>query len=194
MFRLKHIFVAFVLILSTPLFAQESDSVEMDSTAITLDKINWMTLEEALEANENEPRMMFFDMYTDWCGWCKRMDATTFKDSLIIDYLNDNYYAIKFDAEQKEDVEVKGRTYKFVPSGRRGYHELAAELMSGKLSYPTYVFLNSDLTIFTQVPGYKPEKDLLPILEFCVNYDTEEPTDWQTFIENYDSPYAPTED
>lgn len=194
MFRIKHIFVACLLVFSASVFAQESDSVMVDSTSVSEKKINWMTLDEALAANEREPRMMFFDMYTDWCGWCKRMDATTFKDSLIIDYLNENYYAIKFDAEQKEDVEVKGRTYKYVPTERRGYHELAAELMGGKLSYPTYVFLNSDLTIFTQVPGYKPQQDLLPILEFCANYDMEAPSNWQDFIENYESPYPATQE
>lgn len=150
-----------------------------------------MTFEEALEASEEEPKMWFIDMYTDWCGWCKRMDASTFKDPLIVDYINANYYAVKFDAEQKEDIVVGDSTYSFVANGRRGYHELAAQLMNGKMSYPTYVFLNDKREILTTVPGYKENKDLLPILEFCSDYDAiTNPTSYADFMKAYKSPYA----
>ena len=135
--------------------------------------------------------MWFIDMYTDWCGWCKRMDATTFKDSLIIEEINANYYAVKFDAEQKEDIVVGDSTYSFVPNGRRGYHQLAAQLMNGRMSYPTYVFLNDQKQVLTAVPGYKVREDMLPILEFCSEYDpVTNPTDYKTFMLNYESPYS----
>lgn len=152
-------------------------------------EINWMSFEEAWAKNKVEPRRMMIDFWTDWCGWCKRMDATTFKDSLIVDYVNKNFYAVSFDAEQKEDVVVEDRTYKFVASGRRGYHELAAELMQGKMSYPTYVFLNDKGQILTPVPGYKAAKDFLPILEFLSQYDVDNPSNWEDFLKSYNSPY-----
>lgn len=156
----------------------------------TSHEIQWMSFEEAYEASLEEPKMWFIDMYTDWCGWCKRMDATTFRDSLIIDYMNDNYYAVKFDAEQKEDIVVGDSTYSFVPNGRRGYHELAAVLMNGKMSYPTFVFLNEQRQVLTTAPGYKTNEQMLPILEFCIGYDPESnPADFQTFMQNYASPY-----
>jgi len=166
-----------------------TDSLAQDNTSGH--EINWITFEEALEASEREPKKWFIDMYTDWCGWCKRMDVTTFKDSLIVDFINDNYYAVKFDAEQKEDIVIGDSTYSFVASGRRGYHELAAQLMGGKLSYPTYVFLNDSRQILTTVPGYRTREDMLPILEFCAGYDPQNnPTDYQTFMQNYESPYT----
>jgi thioredoxin-related protein len=77
-----------------------------------------------------------------------------------------------------------------VPNGRRGYHELAAQLMGGKMSYPTFVFLTKERQVLTSVPGYKDQKQMLPMLEFCNNYDPiENPTDYQTFMKGYKSPY-----
>jgi thiol:disulfide interchange protein len=42
--------------------------------------INWLSLEEASSLYESNPKPMFIDVYTDWCGWCKKMDASTFQD------------------------------------------------------------------------------------------------------------------
>jgi len=38
--------------------------------------VMWYSWEEAVEANKEEPRKFFVDVYTDWCGWCKRMDLS----------------------------------------------------------------------------------------------------------------------
>ena len=46
----------------------------------------------------------------------------TFQNESIINYINDNYYAVKFDAEQKDEIEFNGKMYKLVKSGRNGYH------------------------------------------------------------------------
>ena len=118
------------------------------------------------------------------------MDAATFKDSLIIEFVNEHYYAVKFDAEQKEDIVVGDKVYGFVASGRRGYHELAAQLLNGKLSYPTFVFLTEESQVLTTVPGCKDARSMLPILEFCAQNDpVENPTDFETFMLHYESPY-----
>ena len=63
-------------------------------------------------------------------------------------------------------MNFKGRIFKFVPSGQRGYHELAAALTQGKLSYPTLVFLDKTMTPLQPLPGYKTPNDLEPILSF----------------------------
>ena len=74
-------------------------------------KINWMTFEEAVKLNETAPKKIFIDVYTDWCGWCTKMDQTTFVDPMIVEYMNENFYAVKFNAEQKEPVEFMGYTF-----------------------------------------------------------------------------------
>src|SRR5688572_33238081 len=95
--------------------------------------VKWITFEEAIKKSKTEKRAIFVDVYTDWCGWCKVMDKNTFSDPQVAKILNDKFYAVKFDAEQREDVVFNGHTFKFVPSGNKGYHELAAALLNNQL-------------------------------------------------------------
>lgn len=131
-------------------------------------KINWMTFEEAVKLNETAPKKIFIDVFTDWCGWCKKMDQTTFKDPDVIAYMNENYYAVKFDAESNDTIVFSG--YTFVNeggrNGRKGTHQLAAALLQGKLSYPSYVFMDEKNQLLTVAPGYMEAKDFMPVLRY----------------------------
>lgn len=118
-------------------------------------QIKWMNWEEAMERMEEEPRKMMLDVYTDWCNWCKRMDTTTFEHPRIVAYINEHFYAVKFDAEQRQELSYLGKTYKYVRHGTRGYHELAARLLRGRLSYPSVVFLDEKQEIIQSIVGFK---------------------------------------
>ena len=149
------------------------------------EELKWYTIEQIEKLSAENPRKIFIDVYTDWCGWCKRMDATTFKDPRIIKILNEDFYAVKLDGEGKEAIVFKDREYKFVPQGRNGYHELAAALMQGKLSYPTTVYLDENLNMIQPIPGYLQVQDLEPILIF-LGKDHYKNQTWQDFLaKNY---------
>lgn len=128
--------------------------------------IKWYSIEEAVALQKKKPKKIFIDMYTDWCGWCKRMDATTFTDATVANYLNENFYCVKFNAEQKTPVVFQGKTFNFVNSGSRGYHELAAALLDGQLGYPSFVYLNEKLERITISPGYKQPSQIMPELKY----------------------------
>jgi thioredoxin-related protein len=130
-------------------------------------EINWMSWEEAATALDKEPKKIFVDVYTDWCGWCKKMDATTFKDSTIIDELNSDFYPVKLNAEQKESIFWKGEEFKWMPSGRDGVHKLAHDLLDGQMSYPTYVILDEDYARILIAPGYTDAPMLMKELRFA---------------------------
>ena len=132
-----------------------------------VEKINWLTWEEAVELNKENPKKIFIDVYTDWCGWCKRMDASTFSDSKVVKYVTDNFYAVKFDAEQKGDIEFNGHTFTFIKQGRRGVHTLAAALLDGRLGYPSVVYLNEKFERIATSPGYKGADAILKELTFA---------------------------
>lgn len=149
--------------------------------------VEWLSMEEALAKHEKEPRKIFIDVYTDWCGWCKKMDKATFSHPEIAAYLNEEYYAVKFDAEQREDLTFRGTTFKYIEQGRRGYHEFAAALLQGKLSYPTVVFMDENLNLIQPIPGYMDAKQFDPILKF-IGGDHYKTTPWPDFAESYQSP------
>lgn len=128
--------------------------------------IQWLTFEEALKLNETAPKKIFIDFYTDWCGWCKVMDKNTFKDPNVIKLMNKYFYPVKFNAEQRAPIDFKGKTYTFIDQGGRGYHELAAAIMQGQLSYPTFMFLTPDFQIITPLQGYVKKEDFEPIVNF----------------------------
>lgn len=148
--------------------------------------IEWMSWEEMVVAQEEEPRKVVVDIYTDWCGWCKKMDKEVFGHETITAIINEHFYAVKLDAEQKEDITFQDYTFKFVPNGRRGYHELAASLLDGKMSYPTIIYLDEGIQIITRVPGYQDVKSEEVILQY-VAQEAYMTTEWATFQANYQS-------
>lgn len=137
-------------------------------------KINWMTWDEAVAQSKKDekPKKIFIDFYTDWCGWCKRMDATTFANPTVVEYMNRNYYAIKFDAECMDTIDFNGTRFinsepTLKKTGARGkVHILAYSLLEGQLSYPSYVILDQNFSRLHILQGYKDVEPLLGNLIF----------------------------
>lgn len=182
---LKSAAIVFMLLFGCSVNAQTS---EVEKSEVS-DKIAWISFEEAFEKNKTNPKPWIIDIYTEWCGWCKRLDQTTFSDSAVVADVTANYYAVKLDAEQKENIVLDDATYSFVESGKRGYNELAAALMNGQMSYPTIVFLNDKLQNLQPVKGYKSAEDFHPMIAFFAVFDIDNPIKWEDFLENYQSPY-----
>lgn len=132
---------------------------------ITPEGLNWYTMEDLEKMKNVKGKKVLVDMYTSWCGWCKVMDKKTFTDPKIIEHLNKNFVLVKFNAEQKEPITFKGRTYEWIGGGRKGVNTLAVKLMSGRLSYPTLVYLDDNFEVITASPGYKTPEQLIGELE-----------------------------
>ncbi|MGB3149446.1 MAG: DUF255 domain-containing protein [Maribacter sp.] len=146
--------------------------------------VKWLTWKEATElaSTDKDPKKVFIDVYTDWCGWCKKMDKDTFQNPEVAAYMSKNYYMVKMDGEGKEPIDFKGKTYKFVPSGRKGYHEFAAALMQGRMSYPTTIFLDEELNMLSPVPGYQKPEPFLTIARYFGD-NIYKDKDWKTYTE-----------
>jgi len=153
----------------------------LGSISVFSQKIQWISIQELEEAQALDERKVLIDVYTDWCGWCKKMDASTFTDPKIVSYLTENYHCVKLDGEDKDVIRFKERDFKFVKSGRRGYNELPHDLLRGRMSYPTLVFLDENLDILQEFRGYRVAKDLLPIVKFF-GEDIFKDQDWTEYI------------
>ena len=85
-------------------------------------------------------------------------------------YLNDNFYAVKLDAESRKEINFKGDKFEFVEiegSRRGGIHMLAYSLLDGKMSYPTVVTLNENFERIAISPGFKEAPMMYNELKFA---------------------------
>ena len=151
--------------------------------------IEWMTFEEAVAQHKQDSvkKKMMIDIYTNWCGWCKKMDKGTFTDPDIVQYVNENFYPVKVNAESKKAVIFNGDTLKHIPNiGRNGAHELALRLFNGNnMSYPTLVFLDEKLDMIQNVPGYKDAIRLKGTLLYMKNNLYTQDLDINSFVAGY---------
>jgi thioredoxin-related protein len=130
--------------------------------------VKWYSIEEAEKLIKKSPRPIFIDTYTDWCGWCKKLDRETFTNPVISDILNHKFYPVKFNAEGKDSVSFFGKTY--INDGKSGAaNQLAVALLQGQMSYPTvvFLFLQQDGKLHSEpVPGFRAAKDMEVLLSF----------------------------
>ncbi|MCB0698320.1 MAG: DUF255 domain-containing protein [Chitinophagales bacterium] len=130
--------------------------------------IKWMNWEEVQVAMKKEPKKVWVDVYTDWCGWCKVMDKKTYSNPEVIKYMNEHFYAVKFNAEGRDDIRFMGTTFSFEPQYKA--NKLAVELMRGQMSYPTNVFMEKHFQNPSPIPGYQG----VPQMELILKYLAED--------------------
>lgn len=134
------------------------------TVSISAQEINWVTLEEAVALQKKEPRKIMMDVYTSWCGPCKALDRNTFKNKDVADYVNKNYYAVKFNAEGNDVIKFRGETFtnpNYNPakaSRRNSVHQLSR--FFSIRSYPTIVFLDEEAEFLAPIVGYKKPQQL----------------------------------
>jgi len=157
-------------------------------------EINWMSLEDAVAAQNKEPRKIIMDMYTTWCGPCKLLDKNTFQNMDVAAYVNKNYYAVKFNAEGNTNVTFNNKKYanpNFDASkkGRNSQHQLASYL--GVTAYPTIIFLDENGGLIAPIKGYHNPNQLEIFLKlFATNKHKEVVTKEQW--EQYQKEFKPS--
>jgi thioredoxin-related protein len=147
--------------------------------------VKWRSLGEAEILFKKLPLPIFIDAYTDWCGWCKKMDRDTFTNPVIADILNNKFYPVKFDAEGSDSITFLGKTY--INDGKYGRtHQLGIALLNGQLSYPTVVFVTLEKTGISvlPVPGYRAPADMEILLSYISDkaYLSRE---WEEYQKNF---------
>jgi len=150
------------LILHSPVSAQESKSIQ------------WLTfeqLEDSLEINQktDQPKKVFIDFYTEWCSFCRKMDKVVFTNPELINLVNENYYAVRFDAESALEILFGGQTFinDQINKSRNPVHQIAQflALRDGIFTPPTMVVLDEEFNVTDRYFQYMDSKKLIKALK-----------------------------
>lgn len=150
--------------------------------------IHWMTIEDAQKANLQQPKKIFVDVYTDWCGWCKRLDATTYRDAKVIDYINQHFYPVKLNAETKDSITFNRAKFGFVQDWK--VNGAAVQLMGGQVTgFPTTTYINEKGEILSVVPGYLSSVEMLKVLHYFGD-NSYLKTNWNAYSSSFDASHS----
>jgi thioredoxin-related protein len=158
MYFTKKLLFLFIFFGCSTIYTQERKGKEV---------LNIFTFEEVEELHQQTPKPILIFLYTDWCKICFGMKKTTFKDQEVIKLLNNNFYFIKLNAEEKKEITFLGKMFTYKPTGANtGMHELAAELVTIKktIRYPTTIILNTVFEIDAQLTGLYNTRKMIDIM------------------------------
>jgi thioredoxin-related protein len=134
------------------LFLQSQGSPSSESGSL----VRWVSFDEAVVLANRENKKILIDVYTDWCGWCKKMDSEVYADPSIAGILTASFIAVKLNAESSNLLTFQGQ--------KLTEEEFAAG--AGVSGYPTTLFLDNAGTPITIVPGFHPSERFAPILRY----------------------------
>ena len=162
-----------------------------NSNLVLAQKIQWMSFSEAQEAQKKEPKKIFMDVYTEWCGPCKLLDKNTFQNPDVSRYIIENYYAVKFNAEGDEEIKYYDQTFtnpNFDPNrkGRNATHQFTQFL--GVKGYPTMVFFSENGDPIMPLVGYQKPKQIELFLKMIKQGDYQifsKPEDFENYRKNF---------
>ncbi len=145
----------FILATILPFLVWANPPVDSLKVGRTVEWVEFGHLDSLLTEN---PRLIMIDVYATWCGYCKQMDLTTFRNKKVSEQVNQHFYALKLNSESKDQITFKGITTTEA--------ELAAAF--GVQSLPTILFLDQTLQKVTPVPGFRNPKDFVALLDWVL--------------------------
>jgi thioredoxin-related protein len=162
-FILKYILLSISLFISFVSF-ETNQSIDSETTN-TSSQIDWKTFQD-LNSTGNEDRKVMIFIYADWCKWCKELDKSCFSDPVVAEFINSNYFPIKFNGEKDQIIEFKGQTYKLKREDEKVYHQFTEEFNKGDISYPAIVFLDEDMKVIQTIKGFRPKTEMFNVLNY----------------------------
>jgi thioredoxin-related protein len=157
----RRIALPLALFLALPLLAAGTASAE----------IRWRTFDAGLREAKATGRPMIVDVFTGWCGYCKKMDREVFPRDEVQAYLAKKFIPVRVDGEGAEAINYEGRAYTGATFSQRFR-------ISG---YPTFIFLRADGAHLVNVPGYMPPEQFLTLLRYVGEGALERGEDYEAF-------------
>jgi thioredoxin-related protein len=134
--------------------------------------LTWYKYDEGLAKAKKEKKHVVLHFYTNWCGWCKRMDKQTFADQQVRRVLNEDYVTIRVNGQSGENVSIDGKDAT----------ERQVAGMYGVRAYPITWFLKPSGERIAPKSGYCSAEEFLYILNW-VKDDLYEKMSFQEFVQ-----------
>ncbi|MGK0639831.1 thioredoxin family protein [Schleiferia thermophila] len=155
-------------------------------------KVQWFKFSDIEKLQKKQQKPIFVDVYTNWCGPCKMLDANTFNDPRVAEYINKNFYPVKFNAEGNDTIHFQGQLYmnqNYDPTrahSRNATHPFAGYFaVNGGLAYPTTAYLDPNFKHLTQpIQGYLTPQNIEPILKYFGTNAYKTKT-WEDFLKDF---------
>lgn len=132
----------------------------------------WRTWDDGIKKARASKRPVLVDVYTDWCGWCKRMDADVYARKDVSEYLASHFVSVRLNAESFDTVHWADRP-------------MTAKALAGSFKvtgYPTTIFLNAKAEHLANVPGYVAADRMLLLLHYIGDGFAERNVKWEDFV------------
>lgn len=110
----------------------------------TKETVKWLSFDEGQKKGEAQDQKFFLYFYTDWCGYCRKLEKETFTDKAVAKYLNNNFIPVRINSEHLPKVAAR--------FGVRGFPDLR--------------FLTPKGENIGSLPGYVDANKLLPMLKY----------------------------
>ncbi len=167
---LSYIFMMSLLTLPAWAGDEKKDTVTQLPASIDSSKIMWLAYDEGLSKAKKEGKHLFLDFTAKWCGYCKKMDASTFVEPEIVKLLNNDFVAVKIDGDSEKELNIDG--YKVTEKN-------LSKLEYKVRGYPTFWFLDSKGAKLGALSGYQTTPNLLTTLQYVKDkkYETEQKAD-----------------
>jgi thioredoxin-related protein len=119
-------------------------------------ELQWITIVDALDNAPKANKKIVLDVYTDWCGWCKRMDRDVYSNDEIQSYIENHYVTSKMNPEKQGTLTYQGKEYTLGEFSRA----------LGIRGFPSTVFFDEKGEVLTMISGYQSKEDFMKILTY----------------------------
>ncbi|MEZ4887004.1 MAG: thioredoxin fold domain-containing protein [Chitinophagales bacterium] len=139
---------------------------ETNSETNDSQKINWLSIEDAFELQQKNPKLILVDVYMNNCPYCTKMDKTTLEHPKVKEYIAENFYAVKLNAFTSQKITLGEKEYKVDKKSQYRTHELASYLLRGNMQFPSTVFIDENFKPINSVGGYLDAPEFDQILQY----------------------------
>lgn len=175
---MKLFFTSVIILLLT--IAQASSKPPGDSIK-TKAELPWKQFTDGFaEAKKSEKKIMV-DVYTNWCGWCKRLDADVYSNPEIVSYMQNHFVSVKLNAESSTQISYKDTAYS----------QTQFSQALGVSGYPTIAFFDSKGEFITKLGGYVAADRFLPIVKF-IGEDYYKKMSWEDYMKETNLKASPS--